>query len=137
MTSFSKINSKHSRKYFIKTVFAAIIIATVALWDKMIVTQNRIIAKKKVSLLLENNKQISFQNNFIVINNNDKISVLSSKCTHLGCKINEFYNNELLCPCHGSAFDLDGNAVKGPATRPLKKMNFEINKATNEIVVIT
>jgi Rieske Fe-S protein len=129
-------DKKHNRRYFIKSTIAALAIGTVALWDKMIVTQKKIDVKNKVSLLFETNKQISFQDDFIIINKDDEVSVLSSRCTHLGCKINEYSNNQLLCPCHGSTFDLNGNATKGPAVRPLEKMDFEIDKDANRIVVI-
>ena len=130
-------DKKQDRRFFIKSAIAAIAIGTVALWDKMIATQKKIGTKNKVDLLFETNKQISFQGDFIVINNNNEISVLSSRCTHLGCKINEFSNNQLICPCHGSTFDLNGNSTKGPATQSLKIMNFEIDKVTNRIIVET
>jgi Rieske Fe-S protein len=43
----------------------------------------------------------------------------SSTCTHLGCKVNEISGGLIRCPCHGSAFRLDGTVAQGPATRPL------------------
>ncbi|MFK5854884.1 MAG: Rieske (2Fe-2S) protein [Bacteroidota bacterium] len=130
-------HKKQNRRYFLKSVIAAFAIGTVALWDKMIVTQKKIDTRRTISLLLETNKRISFQDNFIVINNDDKITVLSSRCTHLGCKINEAVDNKLLCPCHGSTFDLKGNATKGPANRPLEMMKFEFDKSANTIIVTT
>ena len=46
---------------------------------------------------------------------------LSALCTHLACVVH-FNNAEKSwdCPCHGSRFDLDGNVLQGPATRPLE-----------------
>ena len=129
-------NKKQNRRYFIKSTIAALAIGTVALWDKMIITQKKINAKNKVSLLFETNKQISFQDDYIIINNSNGISVLSSRCTHLGCKINEYSNNQLLCPCHGSTFDLNGNATKGPAIKPLKRIDFDFDASANRIVVL-
>jgi len=128
-------DKKQNRRFFIKSAIAAIAIGTVALWDKMIVTQKKIDARGSVSLLLKINEEISFQDDFIIINKGESVSVLSSRCTHLGCKINEYSNNQLICPCHGSTFDLNGNSTKGPATRPLNIMNFEIDKVTNRIIV--
>ncbi len=130
-------NKKQNRRYFIKSAIAAFAVGTVALWDSMISTQKRIATRNKISLFLDNNKRISFQDDFIIVNTEDEISVLSSRCTHLGCKINEYSNNQLLCPCHGSTFDLNGNATQGPATRSLEKMDFEIDKSVNRIIVIT
>ncbi len=130
-------NKNQNRRYFIKSAVATIVIGTIALWDKMIITQKKIDARSTVLLTLETNKHISFQDDFIIINMGNDVSVLSSRCTHLGCKINEYSNNELLCPCHGSTFDLSGKAIVGPATKPLKNMDFEIDRTTNTISVKT
>ena len=43
---------------------------------------------------------------------------LSAVCTHQGCEVRPG-SNGLRCPCHGSAYSLDGNVVRGPATKPL------------------
>ena len=47
--------------------------------------------------------------------------VLSDICTHAGCAVG--FNatlDQMTCPCHGSRFNLQGVAVRGPATLPLK-----------------
>lgn len=43
----------------------------------------------------------------------------SSVCTHAGCKVNEVVDGTIVCPCHGSRFNLDGSVAKGPAKEPL------------------
>lgn len=89
---------------------------------------------KKIVLLLTNNI-VSFYRDFLVINKKHKIKVLSSHCTHLGCIINKEENGRLICPCHGSEFDLNGNAVKGPAYKPLPSYPFEEDKNTRQIII--
>lgn len=45
---------------------------------------------------------------------------LSRTCTHLGCSV--LWNEEkrrFVCPCHGSAFELNGTVITPPAPRPL------------------
>lgn len=128
---------KQNRRYFIKSAVVGLIAGSVVLWDKMIATQNRLNSHRKVILPFEPNKEISFQDDFIVINKEDKIKVLSSRCTHLGCKINQYVDHQLLCPCHGSTFDLNGNATKGPAFKSLEEMKFEIDSSGDKITVIT
>ena len=43
----------------------------------------------------------------------------SNICTHAGCTVNSVSGGQIHCPCHGSAFNLDGSVANGPATRPL------------------
>lgn len=44
----------------------------------------------------------------------------SSVCPHAGCNVSEVVDAVIVCPCHGSEFNLDGAVVKGPATKPLE-----------------
>ena len=50
----------------------------------------------------------------------------SKICTHVGCpaSLYEQQTSRILCPCHQSQFDRDGDAkpVFGPATRPLPQL---------------
>lgn len=77
-------------------------------------------------------------------------TIISNRCTHLGCPVQpggpiddaakktfKAGDNELtliptipaggfLCPCHGSAFDTEGNRTAGPAVRALDRWTFSI-----------
>jgi Rieske Fe-S protein len=45
---------------------------------------------------------------------------LHRRCTHLGCTVPwDPEKKRFLCPCHSSAFDIRGEAVRQPATRAL------------------
>ena len=68
--------------------------------------------------------QVFFKGVFIRIKK-ESIHFILAKCTHLGCHINQIKDNTLLCPCHGSAFDLDGNVVLGPAENGLVSLDYE------------
>jgi cytochrome b6-f complex iron-sulfur subunit len=51
---------------------------------------------------------------------NEKISAVNPKCTHQGCIVDwKADEKHLVCPCHGSKFDADGELLEGPATEPL------------------
>jgi Rieske Fe-S protein len=45
---------------------------------------------------------------------------LSSVCPHAGCNVNKIVGGTIICPCHGSKFNLDGTVARGPATEPLE-----------------
>jgi Rieske Fe-S protein len=63
----------------------------------------------------------------ILIRSEDSaFTAISSTCTHLGCEVrkNRF---GFRCPCHGSAFDLSGKVVTGPANEALPVYDIELN----------
>ena len=39
----------------------------------------------------------------------------STRCPHQGCQVNEVQGANIICPCHGSTFALDGAVEQGPA----------------------
>jgi cytochrome b6-f complex iron-sulfur subunit len=42
------------------------------------------------------------------------------RCTHLGCAVPyDPASGKFVCPCHGSAFTLEGDVLNPPAARPL------------------
>ena len=52
---------------------------------------------------------------------------LSRVCTHLGCLVGyDKFNHKLVCPCHAGEFDLEGNVLSGPATKPLQRFPLKI-----------
>lgn len=46
---------------------------------------------------------------------------LSMRCTHKGCEVSPPEDSLMVCPCHGSQFDLTGAVVRNPAPAPLKR----------------
>ncbi len=55
--------------------------------------------------------------------------VLDCECRHAGCVVPTYDNTEfvILCPCHGSRYDIDGSVLGGPATEPLHQYPFEFD----------
>lgn len=111
---------KKDRRTFLKVIILGVASFFVFIWNKLTLNQIELIQQKERILPLNRNKQVSFFENYIVVNQNEKITVLSSHCTHLGCKINNIENGRLACPCHGSEYDLEGNVLKGPAYKNLE-----------------
>ena len=52
---------------------------------------------------------------------------LYRKCTHLGCAVPwNPAEQQFICPCHASAFEIDGQVVNPPAPRPLDRFAISI-----------
>lgn len=52
---------------------------------------------------------------------------LYQKCTHLGCAVPwEPESGQFVCPCHASAFEMDGKVINPPAPRPLDRFPVSI-----------
>jgi Rieske Fe-S protein len=58
-----------------------------------------------------------------------QINVMSNHCAHLGCPVRWFPDrNEMLCPCHGGIYDINGAILAGPPPQDLFKYDFEIRE---------
>ncbi len=55
----------------------------------------------------------------LVLSNPNGVAAISMECTHLGCVVAKTETG-FSCPCHGSAFNADGEVVTGPAPRTLR-----------------
>ena len=59
----------------------------------------------------------------VVGHDSNGIYAMSAICTHAGCVLDDSSGTiaaGLTCPCHGSAFDGNGNVLQGPARSPLQ-----------------
>jgi menaquinol-cytochrome c reductase iron-sulfur subunit len=64
---------------------------------------------------------------WVILNNDRSITAYSPLCTHLGCAYHwEASRHSFVCPCHGSAFDMQGNVIAGPAQRPLDRYALKV-----------
>ncbi len=80
----------------------------------------------------------TFDNRGIIIfrTSSSGVRALSRRCTHANntVNINNAANN-LVCPSHNSVFDLNGNAISGPATGALTQYNASINAEGSLITI--
>ena len=52
-------------------------------------------------------------------------TALSRICTHAGCDV-DIQASRFICPCHGSEFNADGQAIRGPAQAALQRFNVAV-----------
>ena len=127
---------KINRKKFLKLAAAAIVLPFLVIWDNIVrrtIKQRSI--NSKISLPAEFPSGITFYKSIILNRVDNDLKIFSSRCTHLGCKINKLEDGKLICPCHGSQFNPHGKVLKGPATVSLKKLNYKTDPKTKEIIV--
>lgn len=49
-------------------------------------------------------------------------------CTHQACLVTSVNDGKILCPCHGSSFNVaDGSVAGGPATSPLSAIAVKVD----------
>ena len=127
---------KINRKKFLKISAAAIVLPFLVIWDNIVErTVKQHSSKSKITLPADIAKGVTFYKSVIVNKNDSETIIFSSKCTHLGCRINKLEDDKLICPCHGSQFYLDGTVIKGPATASLKRLSYKTDPKTKEIVI--
>ena len=67
------------------------------------------------------------QRAYVVKNKSGEVNALDPRCTHLGCIC--YWEESIrmfLCPCHGGAFNIDGDVTLGPPPRPLAQLEIRI-----------
>ncbi len=125
---------KINRRSFIKTASIGLTGFFVWLWYAMVGKQKQTAVKKRVVVALENQQKVFFNDDLVIIQGEQPL-VLSARCPHLGCRINKLEGNNLICPCHGSSFDLKGEVLTGPAVRPLKALEYTLGSDGKQLIV--
>lgn len=127
---------KMNRNTFLKLANAGFLALLIFIWNKLTLSEIVQSQSEKKILPFNKNKTVYFSGDFIIICKDEEVKVLSAHCSHLGCLINNSENNKLICPCHGSEFDLDGNSIKGPAYKGLSPVAYKISTDGNTIEIV-
>src|SRR5512140_179454 len=65
------------------------------------------------------------------------VQAVSDICTHAGCGVRYDQAGKVItCPCHGSRYSLAGAVLRGPASRPLKNYQTQLDKATKVLTIM-
>lgn len=71
----------------------------------------------------------------LFVTKDGKFQAISALCTHQGCTVKwQGADKDLICPCHGSEFALDGKVDKGPATIPLP--TYKARKQGDDAIIV-
>ncbi len=70
----------------------------------------------------------------IIIRTAGGFKALSAVCTHLGCLVGwDQARGQIVCPCHGGVFNVDGKVVSGPPPKALP--SYEVSVINGRIMV--
>lgn len=132
------MKTKINRKEFLKVVLYALLIPFAFVIHKMIGDLKRFGNTNSI-IKIPNDipNGLSIQDDFILSKTPKDLKVFSSRCTHLGCKINAIDQNEIVCPCHGSRYNEYGEPTKGPSIKSLQSFSYEIDIENNEVLINT
>lgn len=65
---------------------------------------------------------------------NNKVVAYNAECPHLGCKVAFDANKtQFGCPCHDSAFGMDGEVLGGPAPRGMDELETRVDNGHVEV----
>jgi len=129
------VGSNISRKDFLRSLSWLITLPFALLVGHSISRHVQVSGKKEIKISNDLNNGITFFDDIIAVKKDNDQSFFSSRCPHLGCHISSAENGELVCPCHGSRFDLDGMNLKGPANMPLQKLDYKVDTSSGEIII--
>lgn len=67
-----------------------------------------------------------------------EFAVLNTECPHRGCVVNPYDRGAglVICPCHGSQFDIRGNLVQGPAPFSLYRYDSSFANGILEVQIL-
>ena len=125
----------NSRRTFLKVAIAGIASFFVFIWNKLTLNHLQTSSAKETIFPFNKNKRVNFLGDYIVVTEDNNTTAYSAHCTHLGCKIDKFENDQFVCPCHGSKYDLNGNVLKGPAYKNLNTVDCEISEDGDNIII--
>jgi menaquinol-cytochrome c reductase iron-sulfur subunit len=70
-----------------------------------------------------------------LVRRGDAVAAFSATCPHLGCSVDGGANG-FACPCHGSAFSLEGAVRGGPAPRGLDPLEVKVATGGERAVLV-
>lgn len=125
-----------NRRSFFKAL-SWILLAPVAILSYLGIKKDKRAKKEKEIFVPKDivDRQFFFES-VIISKSGDQILFYSNKCTHLGCLIKQSEEGKYLCSCHGSQFNLKGVPLKGPATKPLLRLEHKFIPEKNGYLVI-
>ena len=69
----------------------------------------------------------------LIIRHDGKIYAPTATCTHKNCAV-KLKGEDIVCPCHGSKYSIEGTSTKGPAKGSLYRYAIKVDEKGHVIV---
>jgi nitrite reductase/ring-hydroxylating ferredoxin subunit len=79
---------------------------------------------------------VTLHREVVLVRSGAELRAFSSRCPHLGCRLAGVEGGELVCPCHGSRFGLDGKRHAGPASAGLTPLTLAPSREAGRVDVV-
>lgn len=112
------------RKFFKKLSISMLLPATLISYFS-IKKEKQLHNNRTVILLAEELADQTIKYGILIRKTNNEIHFYQAKCSHLGCQIEQITDGVMICPCHGSKYNLEGDVIKGPAKKKLDRLKFD------------
>lgn len=106
------------RRSFLGGLLAAATAALAAAWASLSRDRRRQLSRR-ITLDRPAGEGVTFGRDVLLVQNGGALRAFSARCPHLGCRLDRLEEGALVCPCHGSRFDLGGRRLSGPAAADL------------------
>jgi Rieske Fe-S protein len=125
-----------SRKIFLRLLSALITSFFLWIWYRI----NEYQFKNDSQLEFRHNDDIpgglSYFGKYYLFRQENSVTAFSTTCTHAGCRIGKTNSSVLQCGCHGSQFEAStGIPLKGPAYKPLQKLDCQFDSRSGQWIV--
>jgi nitrite reductase/ring-hydroxylating ferredoxin subunit len=114
-----------TRRRFMRAVVGAGVVAVGAAGGVLARARRERDEPARVTLPVPASDGVVFHRDVILVKSGATLTALAARCPHLGCRIGRVAGDELVCPCHGSRFNLAGKLVTGPAAKDLPVLAVE------------
>lgn len=115
-------NDVERRRGALRLLVAAAGAALVAGWGALALHRRRRERPARLTLPVPSEDGVTFHGEVILVRDATGLIALDARCPHLGCTIDRREAGELVCPCHGSRFDVAGARRAGPAAAGLRRL---------------
>ena len=133
------INKLLTRKNLLKLMMIIMLSSVLKMFMDLLTAANSREDEKNrhVKIPLNLPDGVHFFDQVIITKKGKTLTVLSSICPHLGCRIRSFQDDRLVCPCHGSQYSAEGKLIKGPSRNDLTILAYYFDEKEGKIVVDT